>query len=159
MRKAVIKWLPDSRRGKMIPLGCNMYVVLKVQNGNGSRLVIVFLLPFLYFYPIFFLYILLKYFLNQFIKWYECQKVFCHSFDTPDCDPATLLPQSSKYSKSADLLRKSLLSHIWRVPSSKALSCEHEQLFDLLTLVSYDTCLTCWSIISMRKSPCLEPEI
>ncbi|MBS6877799.1 MAG: hypothetical protein KH214_12075, partial [Ruminococcus sp.] len=34
----------DSRRGKMIPLGCNMYVVLKVQNGNGSRLVIVFLL-------------------------------------------------------------------------------------------------------------------
>ena len=28
----------------MIPLGCNMYVVLKVQNGNGSRLVIVFLL-------------------------------------------------------------------------------------------------------------------
>ncbi len=44
MRKAVIKWLPDLRRGKMIPLGCNMYVVLKVQNGNGSRLVIVFLL-------------------------------------------------------------------------------------------------------------------
>ena len=44
MRKAVAKWLPDSRRGKMIPLGCNMYVVLKVQNGNGSRLVIVFLL-------------------------------------------------------------------------------------------------------------------
>ena len=82
MRKAVIKWLPDSRRGKMIPLGCNMYVVLKVQNGNGSRLVIVFLLSFLYFYSIFFLYILLKYFLNQFIKWYECQKVFWHSFDT-----------------------------------------------------------------------------
>ena len=26
--------------------------------------------------------------------------------------------------------------HIWRVPSSKALSCKHEQLFDLLTLVS-----------------------
>ena len=44
MRKAVIKWLSDSRRGKMIPLGCNMCVVLKVQNGNGSRLVIVFLL-------------------------------------------------------------------------------------------------------------------
>ena len=44
MRKAVTKWLPDSRRGKMIPLGCNMYVVLKVQNGNGSHLVIVFLL-------------------------------------------------------------------------------------------------------------------
>ena len=33
---------------------------------------------------------------------------------------------------SADLLRKSLLSH----PSSKALLCKHEQLFDLLTLVS-----------------------
>ena len=56
----------------------------------------------------------------------------------PDCYAATQLPQSSKYSKSADLLRKSLLSHIWRVPSSKALSCKHEQLFDLLTLVSYD---------------------
>ena len=55
-----------------------------------------------------------------------------------DCYAATQLPQSSKYSKSADLLRKSLLSHIWRVPSSKALSCKHEQLFDLLTLVSYD---------------------
>ena len=27
--------------------------------------------------------------------------------------------------------------HVWRVPSSKALSCKHEQLFDLLTLVSY----------------------
>ena len=126
----------ERTQGKMIPLGCNMYVVLKVQNENGSRLVIVFLLPFLYFYPIFFLYILLKYFLNQFIKWYECQKVFCHSFDTSDCDPATLLPQSSKYSKSADLLRKSLLSHIWHVPSSNTLSCKHERLFDLLTLVS-----------------------
>ena len=44
MRKAVAKRLADSRRGKMIPLVCNMYVVLKVQNGNGSRLVIVFLL-------------------------------------------------------------------------------------------------------------------
>ena len=145
MRKAVIKWLPDSRRGKMIPLGCNMYVVLKVQNGNGSRLVIVFLLSFLYFYSIFFLYILLKYFLNQFIKWYECQKVFCHSFDTPDCSAATLLPRSSQYSKSADLLRKSLLSHIWRVPSSNALSCKHERLFDLLTLVSFN-----FSIISCK---------
>ena len=27
--------------------------------------------------------------------------------------------------------------HVWRVPSSKALSCKHERLFDLLTLVSY----------------------
>ena len=53
----------------------------------------------------------------------------------PDCYAATLLPQSFKYSKSADLLRKSLLSHIWRVPGSKALSCKHEQLFELLTLV------------------------
>ena len=26
-------------------------------------------------------------------------------------------------------------------------------------LQTYNTCLTCWSIISMRKSPCLEPEI
>ena len=26
--------------------------------------------------------------------------------------------------------------HVWRVPSSKALSCKHERLFDLLTLAS-----------------------
>ena len=32
---------------------------------------------------------------------------------------------------SAELLRKSLLSHVWRVPSSKVLSCKHERLFDL----------------------------
>ena len=55
----------------------------------------------------------------------------------PDCYAATLLPQSSKYSKSADLLRKSLLPHVRRVPSSKALSCKHERLFDLLTLISF----------------------
>ena len=30
--------------------------------------------------------------------------------------------------KSADLLCKSLLSHVWRVPSSKFLSCKHERL-------------------------------
>ena len=48
MRKVAAKRLPDSRRGKMIPLGCNMYVVLKVQNLNGSHLVIVFLLLFPY---------------------------------------------------------------------------------------------------------------
>ena len=42
-----------------------------------------------------------------------------------------------KHSKSADLLRKSLLSHVWRVPSSKVLSCKHERLFDLLALISY----------------------
>ena len=45
-------------------------------------------------------------------------------------------PAILKHSKSADLLRKSLLSHVWRVPSSKALSCKHERLFDLLTLAS-----------------------
>ena len=49
------------------------------------------------------------------------------------------------HSKSADLLRKSLLSHVWRVPSSKVLSCKHERLFDLLTLVSFN-----FSIISCK---------
>ena len=48
-----------------------------------------------------------------------------------------LLPQFCKHSESVDLLRKSLLPHVWRVPSSKALSCKHERLFDLLTLASY----------------------
>ena len=54
-----------------------------------------------------------------------------------NCSAAKQLPQFCKHSKSADLLRKSLLSHVWRVPSSKALSCKHERLFDLLTLASY----------------------
>ena len=53
-----------------------------------------------------------------------------------NCSAAKQLPQFCKHSKSADLLRKSLLSHVWRVPSSKALSCKHERLFDLLTLAS-----------------------
>ena len=53
-----------------------------------------------------------------------------------NCSAAKQLPQFCKHSKSADLLRKSLLSHVWRAPSSKALSCKHERLFDLLTLVS-----------------------
>ena len=38
----------------MIPLGCNMYVVLKVQNENGSRLVIVFFVAFSLLLPYFF---------------------------------------------------------------------------------------------------------
>ena len=58
-----------------------------------------------------------------------------------------------KHSKSADLLRKSHFlrsasvdtkrtstgcsaPHVWRVPSSKALPCKNERLFDLLTLSS-----------------------
>ena len=49
-----------------------------------------------------------------------------------------LLPQFCKHSESVDLLHKSLLPHVWRVPSSKALSCKHERLFDLLTLASCD---------------------
>ena len=49
-----------------------------------------------------------------------------------------LLPQFCKHSESVDLLHKSLLPHVWRVPSSKALSCKHERLFDLLTLASYN---------------------
>ena len=55
-----------------------------------------------------------------------------------NCSAAKQLPQFYKHSKSADLLRKSLLFHVWRVPSSKALSCKHERLFDLLTLASYN---------------------
>ena len=35
---------------------------------------------------------------------------------------------------------KWLLFGVLRVPSSKALSCKHERLFDLLTLVSYKRC-------------------
>ena len=54
-----------------------------------------------------------------------------------NCSAAKQLPQFYKHSKSADLLRKSLLSHVWRVPNSKTLSCKHERLFDLLTLASF----------------------
>ena len=57
--------------------------------------------------------------------------------DATDCFVVSQLPQSFKYSKFTDLLRKSLLSHVWRVPSSNALSCKHERHFDLLTLASY----------------------
>ena len=64
------------------------------------------------------------------------QKVFCPQLMPANCSAAKQLPQFCKHSKSADLLRKSLLSHVWRVPSSKALSCKHERLFDLLTLAS-----------------------
>ena len=44
----------ERTQGKMIPLGCNMYVVLKVQNENGSRLVIVFFVAFSLLLPYFF---------------------------------------------------------------------------------------------------------
>ena len=40
-----------------------------------------------------------------------------------------------KHSESANLLRKLLLPHVWRGPSSKVLSCKHERLFDLFPLV------------------------
>ena len=63
-------------------------------------------------------------------------KVFCLQLMPTNCSAAKQLPQFCKHSKSADLLRKSLLSHVWRVPSSKALSCKHERLFDLWTLVA-----------------------
>ena len=46
-------------------------------------------------------------------------------------------PAILKHSESADLLRKSLLPHVWRIPSSKVLSCKHERLSDLLTLISH----------------------
>ena len=68
--------------------------------------------------------------------WCWGQKVFCPQLMPTTCSAAKQLPQFYKHSKSADLLRKSLLSHVWRVPSSKALSCKHERLFDLLTLAS-----------------------
>ena len=72
-----------------------------------------------------------------FILWCWGQKVFCPQLMPTNCSAARQLTQFYKHSKSADLLRKSLLSHVWRVPSSKALSCKHERLFDLLTLASY----------------------
>ena len=53
-----------------------------------------------------------------------------------NCSVVSQLPQFFKHSKSADLLRKSLLSHVWRVKRSKPYSCKHEWHFDLLTLVS-----------------------
>ena len=48
-----------------------------------------------------------------------------------------------KHLKSADLLCKSLLSHVWRVPGSKGFSCKHERLFELLTLVSSNKHFRC----------------
>ena len=57
--------------------------------------------------------------------------------DVTNYSAANAAPVILKHSKSADLLRKSLLSNVWRVPSSKVLSCKHERLFDLLTLTSF----------------------
>ena len=64
------------------------------------------------------------------------QNIFWPQLMPTNCSAAKQLPQFCKHSKSADLLRKSLLSHVLQVPSSKALSCKHERLFDLLTLAS-----------------------
>ena len=58
-----------------------------------------------------------------------------------------LLSQFCKHSESVDLIHKSLLPHVWRVPSSKALSCKHERLFYLLTLASwYCRCEISWEL-------------
>ena len=46
---------------------------------------------------------------------------------TPQLNAA---PVILKHSKSVDLLRKSLLSHVSRVLKSNTLSCKHEQSFD-----------------------------
>ena len=48
-----------------------------------------------------------------------------------DCSVVSQLSQSCKHSKSADLLHKSLLSHVWRVPRSNLLSCKHERVWTL----------------------------
>jgi len=53
-----------------------------------------------------------------------------------NCFAAKQLSQFYKHSKSADLLCKSLLSHVWRGPSSKAYSCKHEYLLNFLPLAS-----------------------
>ena len=53
----------------------------------------------------------------------------------PNLKPGAALA-FAHHSKSTDLLCKSLLSHIWQVPSSKVLSCRHERLFDFLALIS-----------------------
>lgn len=61
---------------------------------------------------------------------------FLISTDAAHCFVVSQLPQSTQHSKSADLLRESLLSHVRRVSMSNALSCRHEGHFDLETLVS-----------------------
>ena len=87
------------------------------------------------------------------IRWYECQKVFWHSFDTriatllrsfrnpPNIRNPLIYCVNRYFLRSASVGAKRTSTgcsapHIWRVPNSKALSCKHEQLFDLLTLVS-----------------------
>ena len=53
-----------------------------------------------------------------------------------NCSVASQLPQFYIYSESTDLLRKSFLPHIWRVPKSKVFSCKAWTPFDFWTLVS-----------------------
>lgn len=57
------------------------------------------------------------------------QKIFCPQLDIHELLRCEAAPAILKHSKSSDLLRKSLLSHIWRVPSLKVLSRKREQLF------------------------------
>ena len=66
-------------------------------------------------------------------------KFYCwHSYqDVTNYSVANATPVILKHSESADLLRKSLLLHVLRVPKSNTLSCKHERSFDLLTLTSY----------------------
>mgnify|MGYP000730179171 CR=1 FL=1 len=76
-----------------------MYVVLKVQNGNGSRLVIVFFVAFSLLLPYFFSLYSVKIFFKSIHKIdMSVKRSFATHLIPSDCDPATLLPQSSKYS-------------------------------------------------------------
>jgi len=67
----------------------------------------------------------------------EFIKIFpCYYLISADCSAVLQLPQSYKHSESADLLRKSLLPHVWRFSSSNVLSCKHERLLSLKTWMS-----------------------
>ena len=60
-----------------------------------------------------------------------------------------------KHLKSADLLCKSLLSHVWRVPGSKGFSWKHERLFELLTLVSFYYCIIIFQWFIVKNIWCI----
>ena len=67
--------------------------------------------------------------------------IFCYFYNPPNIRNPLIYCVNRYCLRSASVGAKRTSTgcsapHVWRVPSSKALSCKHERLFDLLTLAS-----------------------
>ena len=86
--------------------------------------------------------------------------IFCYFYNPPNIRNPLIYCVNRYCLRSASVCAKRTSTgcsapHIWRVPSSKALSCKHEQLFDLLTLVSllYQNCFPNSIFFHCKKKP------